>query len=103
MSDKKEDQSTADTATPVPAKRRGRPKLFDVPLTGAERAKRYRRARKSAPEEVSECRDSVLMERLRFALKWKTEGGDSDAIEALDIYLEELIRRHHSRGVKALK
>lgn len=98
MSDENNSPAT-DAAEPQAApKRRGRPKLFDVPLTGAERARRYRRARKSAPEDVSACRDAVLMERLRFALKWKAESGEADAVAALDIYLEELVRRHHSRG-----
>ena len=103
MSDENNSSAADAGNTPAAPKRRGRPKLFDVPLTGAERAKRYRRARKSAPEDVTECRDAVLMERLRFALKWKIESGEADAAAALDIYLEELVRRHHSRGEELIK
>lgn len=82
-------------------KRRGRPRIYDSPLSGAERARRYRKARQWDDEEIAECRDSVLMDRLRWALKNK-EGSD-DARAALDIYLEELVRRHHSQGGDALK
>jgi len=86
----------------TPAKRgRGRPKLFDTALTQAERARRYRMSRQRDDDSVAECRDSVLMERLRWALKNK--GASEDARLALDIYLEELVRRHHSLGAERLK
>lgn len=82
-------------------KRRGRPTLFNTPLTQAERARRYRKARQWNDGDITECRDAVLMDRLRWALKNK-ETSD-DAKDALDIYLEELIRRHHSKGALKLK
>ena len=96
-----DDHSAVDEATTAPAKRRGRPRLYDTPLSQAERAKRYRKARQWDESSLDDCRDSVLMDRLSWALKNKDTSEDARA--ALDIYLEELVRRHHSKGKLAIK
>ncbi|WP_293706332.1 hypothetical protein [Stenotrophomonas sp. UBA7606] len=95
------DDDTTQPTTPAPKRGRGRPKLYDTALTPAERARRYRMSRQRDNESVAECRDSVLMERLRRALKNKEVAADAQA--ALDLYLDEMIRRHHSRGADRLK
>ena len=94
-----DDHSAADEA--APAKRRGRPRLYDAPLSQAERAKRYRKARQWDESSLDDCRDPVLMDRLSWALKHKDTS--EDARGALDIYLEELVRRHHSKGKTLFK
>lgn len=96
-----EDQHAADEVAPAPEKRRGRPRLYDTPLSQAERAKRYRKARQWDESSLDDCRDPVLMDRLSWALKHKESSEDAKA--ALDIYLEELVRRHHSKGKLALR
>ena len=98
-----DDKSAADAAavTPTAAKRRGRPRLYETPLSQAERAKRYRKARQWDESSLGDCRDPVLMDRLSWALKNKETSEDARA--ALDIYLEELVRRHHSKGKLAIK
>lgn len=96
-----DDQQVVDDAAPVSAKRRGRPRLYDTPLSQAERARRYRKARQWDESSLDDCRDPVLMDRLSWALKHKEASEDARA--ALDIYLEELVRRHHSKGKLALK
>lgn len=100
-----DDNNVADAAVAAPApateKRRGRPRLYDTPLSQAERAKRYRKARQWDESGLNECRDPVLMDRLSWALKNKEISEDARA--ALDIYLEELVRRHHSKGKLVFK
>lgn len=96
-----DDQITVNETAPTPEKRRGRPRLYATPLSQAERAKRYRKARQWDESSLDDCRDPVLMDRLNWALKHKDSSEDARA--ALDIYLEELVRRHHSKGKSALK
>lgn len=99
-----DDHSAVDDPAAVaapPAKRRGRPRLYDTPLSQAERAKRYRKARQWDESSLGDCRDPVLMDRLSWALKHKDTS--EDARDALDIYLEELVRRHHSKGSQLFK
>lgn len=96
-----QDDDSPPPSSNAPKRARGRPKLYDTALTPAERARRYRMSRQRDNESLADCRDAVLMERLRWALKNK--GTDEEAQAALDLYLDELLRRHHSRGAGRLK
>ncbi len=93
MPDKKTPPAEPD-AQPAPRKR-GRPKIYSEPLTPAERARRYRVRRANDFSPPGEMRDAALIDALRWCITHQHE--------TVDLYLEELVRRFHSKGVGALK
>jgi len=84
----------AESAVEAPRKR-GRPKIYSEPLTQAERARRYRAKRANDFSPPDEMRDTALIDALRWCI--------NNQHEAVDLYLEELVRRYHSKGAEALK
>ncbi len=91
MQDEKAPEA-ADTEAP---RKRGRPRIYKEPLSQAERARRYRSKRANDFSPAAEMRDTNLIDALRWCI--------TQQHEAVDIYLEELVRRFHSKGADALK
>ncbi|MEA5668494.1 hypothetical protein VA603_13175 [Stenotrophomonas sp. MH1] len=87
-----QDENTPQADAP---RKRGRPKIYSEPLTQAERARRYRAKRANDFSPPGEMRDATLIDAVRWGINQKHE--------SLDLYLEELVRRFHSKGVDALK
>lgn len=106
------DTSTKDLN--FPKRGRGRPRLYDQPLTPAERAKRYRerrwervRAASAAltrREELEAVPDARLMELLAYALSGydaRTYGGRMHAIDIANA-ARELARRYDEKASAAI-
>ena len=93
MPDKKSPPAPA--AVPEAPRKRGRPKIYSEPLSQAERARRYRAKRANDFSPPDEMRDTALIDALRWCITHQHE--------AVDLYLEELVRRYHSKGAEALK
>jgi len=97
-----------------PKRGRGRPRLYEQPLTPAERAKRYRERRwdrvKAASaaltrrEELEALPDARLLELLSYALAGydaRTYGGRMHAIDIARA-ARELARRYDERAAAAV-
>jgi hypothetical protein len=86
----------------MPLKRhRGRPPIGDQAMSAADRAFRYRQRRRRDLSPVNEKTDVLLVDGLKKSIQWAAE--DPDMAGVLDMYIEELVRRHHSKGAAALK
>ncbi|MCY1460032.1 hypothetical protein D9M71_775530 [compost metagenome] len=64
-------------------------------MSQAERARRYRAKRANDFSPPDEMRGTALIDALRWCITHQHE--------AVDLYLEELVRRYHSKGAEALK
>ena len=95
MGDKKSPPAPAPAVEPEAPRKRGRPKIYSEPLSQAERARRYRAKRANDFSPPDEMRDTALIDALRWCITHQHE--------AVDLYLEELVRRYHSKGAEALK
>lgn len=87
------DPGTVEMELPLPARKRGRPCSGSKPMSAAVRARLYRRRRAlglllSTLHEVS---DAALIDAVRRNIR----DGEPDV---RDMYIEELVRRHHSAG-----
>lgn len=94
MRDEK-DPGTLEMELPQPARKRGRPckSSSGEPMTPAVRAALYRRRRALGflSNSLAEMRDASLID----AIRRNVHEGDQDV---RDMYIEELVRRHHSSG-----
>lgn len=93
MRDEK-DPGTLEMALPQPPRKRGRPckSTSGKPMDAATRAYLYRRRRLlRALCPMAELSDALLIDSIRRNVR----EGDQDV---LDMYIEELVRRHHSSG-----
>ncbi len=96
-----------------PKRGRGRPRLYDQPLTPAERAKRYRERRwdrvKAAAaaltrrEDLEALPDARLLELLSYALSGYDASTYGGRLHAIDIAraARELARRYDERAAAA--
>lgn len=90
-----QDEKAPETVETEAPRKRGRPRIYKEPLSQAERARRYRTKRANDFSPPAEMRDSGLIDALRWCI--------NNQHEAVDLYLEELVRRFHSKGGDALK
>lgn len=106
------DSSTQDLE--FPKRGRGRPRLYDQPLTPAERAKRYRERRWDRVKAVSAALtrrndleavpDSRLLELLTYALAGYDASTYGGRLHAIDIAraARELARRYDEKASAAI-
>ncbi|WP_282276209.1 hypothetical protein [Stenotrophomonas sp. PS02297] len=93
MRDEK-DPGTMEMELPQPVRKRGRPCKSSTgkPMDAATRAYLYRRRRVlGALRPIAELSDALLIDSIRRNVR----EGDHDV---RDMYIEELVRRHHSSG-----
>ncbi|PPU32376.1 hypothetical protein [Xanthomonas sp. CFBP 7912] len=74
-------------------RKQGRPPKYGEAMSAAQRAREYRRNRKLEFKPVSEMRDASLIDEVRRVIGLVADGYDQDI---LDMYIEELVKRHHS-------
>lgn len=92
MRDEK-DPGTLEMSLP---RKRGRPaKHASGAMTPAARAREYRYRRRWDSSCIGDMSDASLIDSIRHA-KRVVQGGDADFQDVLDVYIEELVRRHHS-------
>ncbi|WP_160330907.1 hypothetical protein [Xanthomonas massiliensis] len=78
----------------LPRKRGRPPKHASGPMDPAARAREYRFRRKFCVDPVDTMSDASLFDSLRWYLR--RPGSDPDRQSGLDMYIEELVKRHHS-------